>query len=114
MSVRYNKKFGNVIKALVDGGAAAIIKPIAADLTSKIQAATPTLTGETRASITNKQHSKFGYTIYTPLEKARHIEFGTEDTPANHMFAATFDRNAVSMANKLEGEFKSLVEKVSR
>jgi hypothetical protein len=113
MSVEYKKGFGKVIKSMVDGSAAKIIAPIAQALASDIKAVTPVLTGETQASITTRQHSKFGYTIYTPLKKAIFIEFGTEDTPAAKMFRATFDTQAISIATQLEKEFKSLVENVS-
>jgi hypothetical protein len=110
MSIQYNKNFGKVIKSLISGRAAEIIAPIAAALTSDIKAATPTLTGETRDSIKSHQHSKFGHTISTTLEKARHIEYGTEDTLAVGMFRKTFDSKAVSMAKRLETDFKTLVE----
>ena len=76
MSVQYSSNFGKVKRSLVNGEAAAIIAPVVPDLTDKIKAATPTLTGETRESIKNVQHSKFGWTIYTDLEKAIFIEFG--------------------------------------
>lgn len=114
MSVAFKNNFQKVIKKLVDGSAAAIIKPYADDLTSKIKAATPVLSGETRNSITTKQHSKFGHTISTDLIKARHIERGTEDTPAFSMFRKTFDKNAVNMARNLEKDFKKLIETAAK
>lgn len=113
MSVSYRKNFGKVMKSLVSGVAADIIAPVAADLRDKIKAATPTLTGETRDSIKSEQHSKFGHTVKTPLDKAIYLEYGTEDTPRFSMFGKTFDQNAVNMANKLEKDFKSHIEKVS-
>jgi HK97 gp10 family phage protein len=113
MSVSYRKSFGKVMQSLVSGAAADIIAPVAADLRDKIKAATPTLTGETRDSITSEKHSKFGHTIKTSLDKAIYIEYGTEDTPKFSMFGKTFDQNAVNMANKLEKDFKAHIEKVA-
>ena len=110
MSVQYSSNFGKVKRSLVNGEAAAIIAPVVSDLTDKIKAATPTLTGETRDSIKNLQHSKFGWTIYTDVEKAIFIEFGTEDTPTFAMFRRSFDANAVSYAKRLEQDFKSHIE----
>ena len=114
MSVQYSKDFGKVIKALASGEAARIIAPIANELTTKIKSATPTLSGETRDSIVNVQHSKWGYTILTPLKKAVFIEYGTEDTPPFAMFRKTFDSNAVSMSSRLEKDFKLLVENTAK
>lgn len=113
MAVNYKKNFGKVIKSLASGKAAEIIAPEANALTEKIRAATPTLTGETRKSITSRQHSKWGHTISTPLEKARHIEFGTEDTPRFAMFRKTFDQNADIIARSLEKKFKSHIESIA-
>lgn len=110
MSVTYKSNFGKAIKSLVNGEAAAIIAPVVSDLTEKIRAATPTLTGETRDSIKNVQHSKFGWTIYTPLEKAVYLEYGTEDTPTFSMFRTPFEQNAVSYAKQLEQAFKTHIE----
>lgn len=110
MSVTYRSNIGKVMKSLVNGQAAAIIAPVVSDLTDKIKAATPVKTGETLASIKNRQHSKFGYTIYSDLEKARHLEYGTEDTPTFAMFRGPFERNAVSYAKRLEQDFKAHIE----
>jgi len=111
MSFTYRSNIGKVMKSLVNGEAAAIIAPVVSDLTAQIKAATPTLTGETRDSISNRQHSKFGFTIFSKLDKAVYIEYGTEDTPRFAMFGKTFDQNAVQMANKLEKDFRSHLEK---
>lgn len=110
MSVKYQKSFGKVKKQLIDGSAAAIIAPYAAQLVALIKAATPTLTGETRDSITSKAHSKFGHTIFTELLKAIYLEYGTEDTPTFAMFRKTFETNADSIAKSLERDFKTKIE----
>jgi hypothetical protein len=111
MSIRYTKNFQKTIRSVLGGKAAAIIAPVASELHAKIKAATPVLTGETKDSIKLKKHSDFGYTIYTESEAARHIEKGTEDTLAVHMFGRTFDNNAVAMAKRLENDFKAHIEK---
>lgn len=113
MAVNYKKNFGKVIKSLASGKAAEIIAPEATSLAEKIRSATPTLTGETRKSITSKAHSKWGHTISTPLEKAIYIEYGTEDTPKYGMFRKTFDQNADSIARSLEQKFKSHIESIA-
>lgn len=113
MSVAYKKNFGKVIRSLASGKAAEIIAPEATALAEKIRAATPTLTGETRKSITSRTHSKWGHTISTPLEKAVYIEYGTEDTPAFAMFRKTFDQNADTIARSLEQKFKSHIESIA-
>jgi len=110
MSVTYKSNFGKVKRSLVNGEAAAIIAPVVSDLTEKIRAATPTLTGETRDSVKNRQHSKFGWTIYTDLKKAIFLEYGTEDTPTFAMFRTPFNQNAVSYAKQLEQAFKTHIE----
>ena len=114
MSVAFKNNFGKVMKRLVDGSAAAVIKPYADDLTKKIKAATPVKTGETQKSITSRQHSKFGHTISSDLLKARFIEIGTEDTPTFAMFRKTFDQNAVTMSRNLEKDFKALIENAAK
>jgi len=113
MSVSYKKNFGKVIKSLASGKAAEIIAPEAASLAEKIRAATPSLTGETRQSITSRQHSKWGHTISTPLVKAIYIEYGTEDTPKYAMFRKTFDQNADIIARSLEKKFQSHIESIA-
>ena len=110
MSVQYNSRIRNIIRTLVNGEAAVICAPVVSELTDKIKAATPTLTGETFDSIVNVQHSKFGWTILTDLEKAVYLEYGTEDTPTFGMFRKTFNANAVSMAKRLEDDFKKHIE----
>lgn len=112
--ITYKSNFGKIIKSLVDGTAANIIAPVAANLMFKIIAATPVKTGETQNSIQQRQHSKFGHTILSDVPKSRYIEFGTEDTPIFSMFRKTFDENAVSMSKELEDAFKSHIESLAK
>jgi hypothetical protein len=118
MAVDYKSKMPDIIRSLVNGTAADLIRPVADRLTTEIVAATPERDiypddydeVRTKDSIVREQHSKFGHTILTPLLKAVYIEYGTEDTPRFSMFRSTFDRNAVSMAKELENAFKNHIE----
>lgn len=114
MGVVYKKSFDKVKSSLINGEAANIIAPYAAELVTMIKAATPTRTGETRDSITSRAHSKFGHTVFTDLIKAIYLEYGTEDTPTFAMFRSTFDKNAVRIAKALERDFKAHIEKSVR
>jgi hypothetical protein len=111
MAVIYHNNIIQIKKAISSGEVLATLAPVVTELTELIKAATPVLTGDMRDSIVNKPHSKYGWSIYTPLKKVIHIEYGTSDTPVFGMFRKSFDGNAVRMAKQLEADFKKLIEK---